>query len=164
MSLEGLLSNSVHMIDYLRNCSSEKHFIPKRKRLHLWVWRGNEWKRNVFYIIYVKQPHDFFGPCITRWSLSSCQTLALVPYYSHHVHVSLVYSVNSICFRCFRPFLVSSFYTVAGEGCRWMSEERYWNQRKRRENRKKKNEKEGIQEGKEWEENFKKRSKKSALW
>lgn len=31
----GLLGNSEHMIDYLRNCSSEKHFIPQRVRKNI---------------------------------------------------------------------------------------------------------------------------------
>lgn len=93
-----------------------------------------------------------------------CLCLRLLPYYFPYVHMCDI-SLHLLLFHfcCFFPFLFISFHIVIGMACRWMSEGRNWNQRKRRQNRKKGKEKQEIIV-KGWEGNTEKRGKRNALW
>lgn len=159
----GLLTNSEDMIDYLRNRSLEKHFIPQnvRKRLNEWVLRERERerervkeKRVLHNLCVAVKMHDLFGPCITPWSLSSSQSILLsCPMYTCLTHVFRqphLLNLSFISFHFFSPFLFISFHIVIGMACRSMSEGRNRNQRKRRQNRIKGNETEKIS-GEHWE-------------
>lgn len=63
----GLLSNSEHMIDCLRNCSSEKHFMPRRERDSASEFGVGESEREsvLHNLCAAVKMHDIGAPCIT---------------------------------------------------------------------------------------------------
>ena len=130
-------------------------------------WVGVKEKCVLHNLCAAVKTHDFFCTCITPWSLSSSQTLALLPYYSPCVHMShsCILSTPSVTLSviCFL-FLFILFHVVTGMACGWMSEARNWNQIKRRQNRERETQRKSLDEwkdemGEHWE-----KGAKNALW
>ncbi len=91
----------------------ETFHSTERRRLNSWVWRRREWKRNVFYIIYVQQ--SWWMICLAHASLpdlcfisESCSPALSL---SLCTHVSVMYSVNSICSSFFPDFLLAFLHS-----------------------------------------------------